>query len=303
MQNGLGPATAGSQYVTVRKATTGSQAHKRLQRHALRQQIGHVYVHHAEARLSEGPCHLDMAVHALFTQNGHTWLRCQGPLHGIRIRPLGRVGGRKRQFVRQSCAFAALANQRILLLGRLWIVSQRLHVERRRSPRLLGVGASRRIHCLTMAADVNVFIFQTHVTNDAYGLTRHTETCEHRRHSRHVSAAHLQDGTQLLIKEGRDRRGTHNLGNVQIDTHTSRKCHLQHRRQQATIRTIMVCMHKRSCLRHVGMQLLEHGHGMEEGLEHVRILHIRRLRSHLTEHLRQRGATQTLMAICQVNQH
>ena len=154
-----------------------------------------------------------------------------------------------------------------------------------------------------MAADVNVFVFQTHVTNDAYGLTRYTETCEHRRHSRHVSAAHLQDGTQLLIKEGRDRRGTYNLGNVQVDTHTARKRHLQHRRQQTTIRTIMVCMHKRSCLRHVGVQLLEHGHGMEEGLEHVRILHIRRLRSHLTEHLRQRRATQTLMAIGQVNQH
>ena len=154
-----------------------------------------------------------------------------------------------------------------------------------------------------MAADVDLFIFQAYVTNDAHGLARHTQTCEHRRHSRHISAAHLQDGTQFLIKEGRDRRGTHNLGDVQVDTHTTCKRHLQHRRQQTTIRTIVVCMHKRSRLRHVGMQLLEHGHGMEKGFENVRILHIRRLRSHLTEHLRQRGATQTLMAIGQVNQH
>ena len=69
VQNSFRPAFTRAQHVTVGEATARCQPFEVLQMHTTGEQITHVYVHRVKTRRRERRRHLDVAVHALLTQD------------------------------------------------------------------------------------------------------------------------------------------------------------------------------------------------------------------------------------------
>ncbi len=78
VQNGLGPAAAGAEHVTVRKAAARHEPVEVRKRLARLDQVGHVHIDRGEAGAIKRVGHLGLAVDALLAQDRDAWSRPGG---------------------------------------------------------------------------------------------------------------------------------------------------------------------------------------------------------------------------------
>ena len=245
-----------------------------------------MHIHRFETGMVEGPGHLQMAVNALLAQNRHR--RAGGIDEGsgdIFVNIEGGSSGKPR--------ITSIEQAVKLTLGAVGVVAQRLQTVAgfrpgtlRQQPRgfeqrLL---EQRHTHLIVIAR----------AGDHATGLdTGRGELCQH---FGGMLAVNLNYRSQLLGKQCFHRLGRFVDQPVELDLESGMggKGHFQQRNEQATIAAIVISEQLA-----IGIEPLNYG---KECLEILGIIEIGALVTELAVNLRQRRATQTVLAAAQVDQ-
>ncbi len=249
------------------------------------QQIAHVHVHRVKAGAVERRRHFNVGVHPLLAQHRHfrasalgdirrgdVFLRCEGQLH-----------------VQTGILFILLGL--MFLIGTRRVVAQALHLPGGFRPPGAQRIAAFAVQRLAVLGDDET-IAGLHAA-DVMHVVGQSVLRERLFHVVETFGAHLDHRAQLFVEQHRQRIVTET---VEIDVHAAvtGEGHLRQRHQQAAVGAVVV-----SQQRLIGHQLL---HGVEEARQLRNVAHVGRFVAQLAVNLRQRGGTQRVMAVTQIDQ-
>src|SRR5690606_3186050 len=287
-QDRLGPTFAGAQYVTVGEAATGDEPAEVCQINAAAEDVAHVHVDGGEAGAGEGGSHLDLAVDALLAQDGNRRAHAGvdvgcGDIFVDVVAEHGLKAG-----------VLVVGQPLVLLVGAFGVVAQALDLPAGFAPGLLPVGTGARQYVLAGVIEVQLLL--------GFGLTDHGAAITQAgggqlaEYGFGIVLAHLDDRTQLLVKQG-SRQIAGIVGQhvqVDVDAAVAGKGHFRDGSQQAAVGAVVVGQQQV-----VLVQALDHG---EEGLEVFGVVQIRSLLADAVVHLGQRRAAESVLATAQVDE-
>jgi hypothetical protein len=326
-QDRLGPAVSGAEDIPVGEATAGGDASEGLEGDLAGDDVGHVDVDGLEARGGKSPGHLDVAVNTLLSKDGDLGLGRGGGRRGragggvdegeegagkavletwrrVRKRTSqyselrDRKGGeRGRELTRLLGAFEDRVK---LLLGSGRIVSLSLHLVRGLGPHLLELSSGRRIDLFAVVDDLDalVGVGLVDLRDDVDVATREAGSVENVGELEELILRDLEDGSELLVEKGRDRRrALAELVEVDLRSDSAGKAHLGDGGEETSVRSVVI---GEDGVWVVGLKRLD---GSEEGADRLGVLDVGRGRADLLEDLREGGSAETLLAAGEVEEN
>ena len=286
VQHGLGPAATGTQYIAIGEPATGHQPLEIFQLHAASQQIAHVHINGVKTDTVEGRGHLGLTVNALLAQNRH--LRARARVDHGRGQVLGHIEGQAHVQAR----VVAVRDGIKFLTGTIRVIAQGLNPVAGFRPDAVQFPA----RCLQQDASAQTqtnYVVAIGLPQTEHALTQ-TGLVEPLHHLIGMLGRHLNHRPQLFREQCGHRlraiAGDVIQGNVQ--TGAAREGHLGKGGEQTAVRAVVV--RQQFAFR---QQLLGH---LEEGNQVFGIVQIRGNIPHLTVHLRQSRARQTVLATAQI---
>mmetsp|Transcript_1244 Transcript_1244/g.3529 ORF Transcript_1244/g.3529 Transcript_1244/m.3529 type:complete len:575 (+) Transcript_1244:2156-3880(+) len=307
--DGARPALAGAQRVAIAEAAAGDEGREAVQRDRARLQVAHVHVGALEATERHRIGHLDMRVDALLAQDGHLGPRAGDDGRGFR---------RERQ-VHVQARVTGLAGGGMFGIGTGRVVAQPGDAPAHLVPGLLQGRQVGPKDLLRIAPDFHLPV--------GVGLGHHMRMlgqamrAQHLHHGITVGGADLDQRPQLLGEQRAQRQlvaaaadlggpvlGVAGVGaavadavafrhqqvDVQAQAGLAGEGHLASRRPQATVGTVVVGQ-QLAC----GAQFVDR---VDQRHQLLRLVQVGYVVAELVQRLRQDGATQSVLALAEVDQ-
>ncbi len=284
-QDGLGPAFPRPQHVAVGEAATGHQGLELLKLDAPLEDVAHMHVHRSKTGAIEGGRHLHVGVDPLLAQHRQTG---RNPASDIgRGHVVGRVIGEPGLQTRIGGVLAG----GMLLIGALRVVPQALHLPAGLAPDGAKGGAAGAINLAAGTLEQDEVVFAHRAQHMGAGCQ--TVTGQQGQHRFLVFATNLDDGTQLLVEQGRQQVATHAI-ELDVEAAVTGKRHLGQGDEEAAVGAVVVG--NQLAIRH---QRLD---GVEEALELDRVVQIRSALPKLAIDLGQGRGAEALLAVAKVDE-
>ncbi len=284
-QDGLGPAFTRPQHVAVGEAATGHQGLELLQLDTAGEDIAHMHVDGGEAGAVKRRRHLHVGVDPLLAQHRQTW---RGPLGDIGRR---HIFGRVVAELGLQARIGGVLTGGMLLIRTLGVIAQALHLPAGLAPDGAKGGAAGAIDLAAGPLEQDE-IPLTHRAQHV-GAGRQTVTGQQGHHRFLVFTTHLDDGTQLLVEQGRQQVATDTI-QLQVEATVTGEGHLHQGDEQAAVGAVVIGDQLA-----IGHQRLD---GVEEALELDRVVQIRGALPKLAIDLGQGGGAEALLAVAKVDE-
>jgi len=229
----LRPSVSGSENVSVRESSTGSDTSEGVESDGSTNNVRHVNVDGLESSGGEGESHLDVSVDSLLSKDGDLGF---GGLRSLRERrgARGSVDERKEgsgDVVGESSFVGSEEDVVELLLSSERIVSRLLHLKRGLGPHLLDSSSARRVNVLSVVDDGDGLILgRVDLSDDVDVSMRETSLVEDFGELEEFLLRDLEDGSELLVEESGDGeiRGGSKVELVEVDlgSDSSSEAHL-----------------------------------------------------------------------------
>lgn len=229
----FGPSVSGSENVSVRESSTGSDTSEGIESDGSTDDVRHVNVDGLESSGGEGEGHLDVSVDSLLSKDGDLGFGSFRRL-GERRRARGSVDKREEgsgDVVGESSFGRSEEDVVELLSSSDGIVSRLLHLERGLGPHLLDSSSARRVDVLSVVEDGDGLVLGVvDLSDDVDVSVRESSLVEDVGELEELLLCDLEDGSELLVEESGDGevRGGSKVELVEVDlgSNSSSEAHL-----------------------------------------------------------------------------